>query len=125
MRPIAPTKFLARNRRTIYVSSSKKGGTTYFTFGGKDGQKKQYSPKAAFKKTPDGGLRKLVKSNSVPNKIAPAMLKGRKVRANKGKARALVTSPGGTTYKGMGAATRRKTVPKRMRANPFASLMMM
>ena len=147
------TNFANSKKRMIRMSP--KGVPFVMTADGK----KSYGPKAAFKKTPDGGLRKLTKNNSVPNKIAPAMLMGRKKRANagvkrgpqasrmlsnimtgrfnnagpkvrktrsnKGKARALVTSPGGTTYKGMGAATRRKTVPKRMRANPFASLMMM
>lgn len=147
------TNFANSKKRMIRMSP--KGVPFVMTADGK----KSYGPKAAFMKTSEGGLRKLTKANSVPKKIAPAMLgdrkkranagvkrgpqasrmlanimagrfenagpKVRKVRSNRGKARALVTSPGGTTYKGMGAATRRKTVPKRMRANPFASLMMM
>ena len=161
------TNFANSKKRMIRMSP--KGVPFVMTTDGK----KQYSPKAAFKKTPDGGLRKLVKSNSVPNKIAPAMLKGRKVRANKGTtgvrkprsnkgvargpreatlyrmifngkmndvprapsgrkirsnkgmargARPLITSPGGTTYKGMGAATRRRGT-KVLKGNPFAALL--
>ena len=160
------TNFANSKKRMIRMSA--KGVPFVLTTDGK----KSYSPKAAFKKSPDGGLRKLVKSNSVPNKIAPAMIKGRKVRANKGTtgvrptrsnkgvargpreatlyrmvfgtpnnaprgptgrkirsnkgkargARALVASPGGTLYKGMGAATRRKGT-KRVRGNPFAALL--
>jgi hypothetical protein len=148
------TNFANSKKRMIRMSP--KGVPFVMTAEGK----KSYGPKAAFKKTPDGGLRKLTKANSVPKEIAPAMMlqgrkkrsnagvkrgpqpgrmlanimagrfenagpKVRKVRSNKGKARKIVTSPGGTSYKGMAAATRRKTVPKRMRANPFASLMMM
>lgn len=156
------TNFANSKKRMIRMSA--KGIPFVVTADGK----KQYSPKAAFKKSPDGGLRKLVKTNAVPNKIAPAMLKGRKVRSNKGtkgvrpvrankgvkrgpreatlyrmifsgdlnaprgptgrkirsnkgKARAFVTSPGGTTYKGMGAAMRRKGT-KRLAGNPFAAL---
>lgn len=159
------TNFANSKKRMIRMSA--KGVPFVMTSDGK----KQYSPKAAFKKTPEGGLRKLVKANTVPNKIAPAMIKGRKerankgttgvrkerankgvargpreatlyrmifngdlnaprgptgrkIRSNKGKARGprpLVTTPGGTTYKGMGAATRRKGT-KVLRGNPFAAL---
>lgn len=159
------TNFANSKKRMIRMSA--KGVPFVMTADGK----KQYSPKAAFKKTPDGGLRKLVKTNTVPNKIAPAMLKGRKVRSNKGtmgvrkprsnkgvargpreatlyrmifngnldaprgptgrkvrsnkgKARGprpLVTSAGGTTYKGMAAASRRKGT-KVLKGNPFAML---
>jgi len=153
------TNFANSKKRMIRMSP--KGVPFVMTTDGK----KQYSPKAAFKKTPDGGLRKLVKSNSVPNKIAPAMLtgttgmrkprsnkgvargpreatlyrmifngkmndvprapSGRKIRSNKGMARGarpLITSPGGTTYKGMGAATRRRGT-KVLKGNPFAALL--
>ena len=92
MRPIAPTKFLARNRRTIYVSSSKKGGDTYFTFGGENGQKKQYSPKARFAR--NGNLVRVIKpQNVVPKKIMPKRLPTNKpTKANK--VAAPVRSPG-------------------------------
>jgi len=51
----------------------------------------------------------------------------RKTRSNKGvkRTKVMVASPGGTVYRSKAAATRRKTVPKRLRTNPFASLMMM
>lgn len=159
------TNFANSKKRMIRMSA--KGVPFVMTPAGK----KQYSPKAAFKKTTEGSLRKLDKTNAVPNKIAPAMLKGRKMRSDKGTVgvrkprsnkgvargprestlyrmifngkldaprgptgrkirtnkgvvrgpRALVTSPGGTTYKGLAAATRRKGT-KVLRGNPFAAL---
>ena len=154
------TNFANSKKRMIRMSA--KGAAYVMTADGK----KQYAPKAAFKKSPEGGLRKLTKANAVPKKIAPArvaaapkpkVVKGerkvrsnkgvargpreetlyrmifngaldapaaRKVRSNKGKARTLIASPGGRVYKGRAAATRRTTVPKRMRTNPFAALMM-
>lgn len=143
------TNFANSKRRMIRMSA--KGVPFVMTSQGK----KQYGPIAKFKKTPDGNLRVLKANNKVPSKIAPATLTGRKkrankgmargpreatifrkvfgtpkptgrkVRSNKGKPRALVATPGGTLYKGKTAATRRKTVPKKMRTNPFASLMLM
>jgi hypothetical protein len=124
------TNFANSKKRMIRMSA--KGVPFVMTAAGK----KSYGPKAAFSKSRDGGLRKLVKSNSVPNKIAPAMLKGRKVRSNAGTSgmrkvrsnkgvargpRALVASPRGTVYKGMGAATRRKG-RKVLARNPFLAL---
>lgn len=50
----------------------------------------------------------------------------RKARANKGTKRALVSSPGGTTYKGQAAARRRANTAARRKLaaqNPFATLM--
>ena len=159
------TNFANSKKRMIRMSA--KGIPFVMTAAGK----KSYGPKAAFTKSRDGGLRKLVKSNSVPNKIAPAMLKGRKVRSNAGTSgmrkvrsnkgvargpreatlyrkvfgtpkkairtstarkvrsnkgvargpRALVASPRGTLYKGMGAASRRKG-RKVLARNPFLAL---
>lgn len=156
------TNFANSKKRMIRMSA--RGAAYVKTADGK----KQYAPKAAFKKTPEGGLRKLTKANAVPKKIAPARVaaapkpkvakgerkvrsnkgvargpreetlyrmifngslntpapKVRKVRSNKGKPRDLVAAPGGAIYKGRAAATRRTSVPKRMRTNPFAALMM-
>jgi hypothetical protein len=161
------TKFANSKKRMIRMSA--KGAPFVVTADGK----KQYRPKAAFKKNAGtGSLRVISKANVVPKAIAPASHTGRKVRSNKGTAgvrktrsnmgvargpqparalnrimagrlnaparggprktrsnkgvkRALIVSPGGTTYKGKAAVTRRKTVPKRLRGNPFASLLMM
>lgn len=161
------TNFANSQKRMIRMSA--KGAPFVMT----DAGKKQYRPKAMFKKNAStGALRLLSKANAVPKAIAPAALAGRKVRSNKGTAgvrktrankgvargpqparafnriiagrfnkparggprkarankgvkRAIIVSPGGTSYKGKAAATRRKTVPKRLRSNPFASLLMM
>lgn len=143
------TNFANSKRRVIRMSA--KGVPFVMTAEGK----KQYAPIAKFKKTPDGSMRVLKPTNKVPPKIAPASMigrkkranagkargpregtiyrrvfgtpkpTGRKVRSNKGKPRQMVASVGGTLYKGKTAATRRKVVPKKMRTNPFASLMMM
>jgi hypothetical protein len=120
----------------------------------KDG-KKQYAPVAAFKKDAQGNLKRIVATNSVPVRIAPAVVRGRKPskqprkpRSNKGvargpreatlyrmvfgtpkapKAKAMIASPGGTTYKSKAAATRARKAKflKNMaknNANPFAAL---
>ena len=164
------TNFANSKKRMIRMSA--KGKPFVMTADGK----KQYSPKAAFRKNRNSGaLRVLDSSNkgNIPKAIMPASLAGRKTRSNagtkgarktrsnkgmkrgpqasrgladilagrfntpapkvrktrsnKGKSRAkvMVASPGGTVYRSKTAATRRKTVPKRLRANPFASLMMM
>ena len=164
------TNFANSKKRMIRLSA--KGKPFVMTADGK----KQYSPKAAFRKNAtSGALRRLDSSNkgNMPKAIMPAALAGRKTRSNagtkgvrprrsnagkkrgpqasrgfanimagrfnspvpkarkprsnKGKPRAkvMVASPGGTVYRSQAAATRRKTVPKRLRANPFASLMMM
>ena len=161
------TNFANSKKRMIRMSA--KGVPFVVTADGK----KQYRPKAAFKKNAGtGSLRTLSKANVVPKAIAPASHTGRKVRSNKGTAGvrktrankgvargpqparafnriiagrfngpaprkvrsnkgvkrargAMIVSPGGTTYKSRAAATRRTTVPKRLRGNPFASLMMM
>lgn len=164
------TNFANSKKRMIRMSA--KGKPFVMTADGK----KQYSPKAAFRKnSTSGALRRLDSSNkgNLPKAIMPTALAGRKTRSNagtkgvrprrsnagkkrgpqasrgfanimagrfnspvpkvrktrsnKGKSRAkvMVASPGGTVYRSKAAATRRKTVPKRLRANPFASLMMM
>lgn len=85
------TNFANSKKRMIRMSA--KGAAYVKTADGK----KQYTPKAAFKKTPDGVLRKLTRANAVPKKIAPARIaatpkakvaKGeRKTRVNRGVAR--------------------------------------
>ena len=164
------TNFANSKKRMIRLSA--KGKPFVMTSDGK----KQYSPKAAFRKSAaSGALRRLDSSNkgNLPKAIMPAALAGRRVRSNKGttgvrprrsnvgkkrgpqatrafanimagrfnspapkvrkvrsnkgvkRSKVMVASPGGTVYRSKAAATRRKTVPKRLRANPFASLMMM
>ena len=164
------TNFANSKKRMIRMSA--KGKPFVMTAEGK----KQYSPKAAFRKNRNSGaLRVLDSSNkgNIPKAIMPASLAGRKTRSNAGtkgvrktrsnagtkrgpqpgrmladimggrfnspkpkvrkvrsnkgtkRAKVMVASPGGTVYRSKAAATRRKTVPKRMRGNPFASLMMM
>ena len=161
------TNFANSKKRMIRMSA--KGIPFVVTADGK----KQYRPKAAFKKNANtGALRVLSKANSVPAAIAPAAIAGRKarsnkgtvgvrkarsnkgaargpqparalnriiagrfelpgrggprkVRANKGAKRTMIVSPGGTAYKGKAALARRTMIPKRMRKNPFASLMML
>ena len=94
------TNFANSKRRVIRMSP--KGVPFVKTAEGK----KQYKPVAAFKKTNSGGLRALTKANSVPNAIAPAMIKGRKVsagarkpRSNKGKARGAYGPREATLYR--------------------------
>ena len=157
------TNFANSKKRMIRMSA--KGTPFVMTADGK----KQYSPKAAFRKNSrTGALRVLDTANkgNIPKVIMPASLAGRKTRSNAGskgvrkprtnkgvkrgpqksrmltnimggrfnspkpktrkpRTRMMVSSPGGTVYRSKAAATRRKTVPKRMRANPFASLMML
>lgn len=157
------TNFANSKKRMIRMSA--KGKPFVMTADGK----KQYSPKAAFRKNRNSGALRVLDSGNkgnIPKAIMPASLAGRKVRANKGttgvrkprankgmkrgpqpsrmlanimggrfnspkpkarkpRAKVMVASPGGTVYRSKAAATRRKTVPKRMRANPFASLMML
>jgi len=157
------TNFANSKKRMIRMSA--KGKPFVMTTDGK----KQYSPKAAFRKNSrTGALRVLSSSNkgNVPKAIMPASLAGRKTRSNAGskgvrkprtnkgmkrgpqqsrmlsnimsgrfnapapkarkpRAKVMVASPGGTVYRSKAAATRRKTMPRRMRGNPFASLMMM
>ena len=124
---IQPSTFANSKRRMIQVS---KRGAPFIL---KDG-KKQYAPVAAFKKDAAGNLKRIVASNSVPARIAPAAIKGRKPskqprkpRSNKGvargpreatlyrmvfgtpkapKAKAMVASAGGTVYKSKASATR-------------------
>jgi hypothetical protein len=164
------TNFANSKKRMIRLSA--KGKPYVMTADGK----KQYSPKAAFRKNAtSGALRRLDSSNkgNMPKAIMPAGLAGRKTRSNAGtkgvrktrsnkgmkrgpqpvralanimagrfntpapkvrkvrsnkgvkRSKVMVASPGGTVYRSKAAATRRKTVPKRLRANPFASLMLM
>lgn len=124
---IQASTFANSKRRMIQVS---KRGVPFVM---KDG-KKQYAPVAAFKKDAQGNLKRIAATNSVPARIAPAAVKGRKpskqprkVRSNKGvargpreatlfrmifgtpkvpKAKAMIASPGGTMYKSKAAATR-------------------
>ena len=79
--PKTATKFLNKKRRVIFMTSNGKylvkteKGTT------------QYKPKAAFVKSPGGTTRSLTSSNArVPTAIRPKAV--RKVRSNRGKARA-------------------------------------
>ena len=78
--PKAPTKFLNKKRRVIYMTSNGKylvkteKGTT------------QYKPKAAYVKSPGGTQRAIANSNArVPTAIRPKAV--RKTRSNRGKAR--------------------------------------
>ena len=161
------TNFANSKKRMIRMSA--KGKPFVMTPDGK----KQYSPKASFRKNAtSGALRILNTANkgNIPNAIMPASLAGRKIRSNAGikgvrktrsnkgavrgpqparmlsyimdgllnspkpkpkpkvrkvRSKVMVASPGGTVYRSKAAATRRKTIPKRLRGNPFASLMMM
>lgn len=79
---MSSTNFLNSKQRRIFKSD--KGSFFVKTSAGK----KSYAPVASFRKAGgDGAVRKLVAANSVPKKIAPAMMRGRKVRKNAGVAR--------------------------------------
>ena len=126
------TNFADSKKRAIRLSD--KG--TYFVRTS-DG-KRSYGPKAAFRKTSDGGMRKLRVGSAVPNKIkraprtnkgvargpqAPsykkALMGGRKPRSNKGVARG---PQEGVVQRRMNAAAKRAAVkraagPRKPRAN--------
>lgn len=98
------TKLMNSKRRVIFQSDR---GAFFI----KEGDKKVYGVKAAFKKTPDGNAKKLTvaMSNNVPLPIRPmkrgaptgpregALLK--KMNAASRKKAYKIISPGGTTYK--------------------------
>ena len=98
------TKLMNSKRRVIFQSDR----GAFFV---KEGDKKVYGVKAAFKKTPDGGAKKLslAMSNNVPLPIRP-MKRGapygprpgallRKMNTESKKKSFQIISPGGTTYK--------------------------
>ena len=99
------TKLMNSKRRVIFQSDR----GSFFV---KEGDKKMYGIKAAFKKTPKGTPKKLTvnMANSVPLPIRPASRRGapkgpregallRKMNTESKKKSFKIVSPGGTTYK--------------------------
>jgi len=109
--PKAPTKFLNKKRRVIYMTAngkylakSAKGATVY-------------APKAAYVKSPGGTERTLVNSGArVPTAIRPKAT--RKVRKNRGQAR-LKT---GQVYRKAIGPKRPVGRPRKMRASPAGNM---
>jgi hypothetical protein len=97
------------NSKKRMIRKSAKGSFFVMTAAGA----KSYGPKAAFRKNASGSLVRLVASNSVPAKIAPAK---RAVRKNKGVARG---PREGTLQRRMNAESRRLAAkgPRKVRKN--------
>jgi len=106
------TNFLNSKKRRIFVS-----GSGAFYAKSEDG-KKIYKPKAMFRSTASGSMRRIAAHNAVPNAI-----KSKKFRMSKRKApgspkrrvakkNIMVFSPGGTLYKSMRAMMARKRTKK-------------